>query len=396
MNRLPGLSLPTKMHLLWGDQSYIEFMTALMNSVSGFWLPMTETSGVILDNAAYTAPLGPQLLANNDFTSWSGGNPVNWSVTETPPNSEVRQAVTGDLNRAVLVSDGTNVFAQQSNLAVVGHTYRVEVKVDDLTGGNILAYAANTDARALDISAPGTHTANLIADSGTAIGFKRKSGTTPTGTLDYMNAYLQGQRDGFVSGTTTPGQTGKLGVNHAVDLDGATSLIAVNDSSGGLVFSSFEYAVLCRIDSFGESNFGAFGMWATGQGVSRPEMRFSGGGTPTLRFWVANTVPTAFLAEVANANIPLSTWTWWFFSFNNDGDRTPRIYRGLNGAVSDLTLSPAALTGTFNAALASHPFHIGNRPALDITFDGQIDECFLINRALTASERLRLVQLTGV
>lgn len=267
---------------IYRDMTLEDYIDLFIRPV--FWLSFKETSGVIARNRMYKGGVGTQQLANNEFTSWSGGNPTSWSVTESPPNAEISQAVSGDLNRAVLVSDGTNVSAQQSGLVSTGDTHRVEIKVDAISGGNILAYAANTDARALVVSAAGTHTADLISDSGTAIGFKRQAATTPTATIDYMNAYRVGEMDGFVSGTTLLGQTGKMGTNHAFDFDGATSLVAINNTAGRMVLSSFEYAVLCKPDSFGELNFGAFGMWATGQGVSRPEMRFSGGGDSYATF----------------------------------------------------------------------------------------------------------------
>lgn len=85
-------------------------------------------------NASNTPTLGAELLTNGGFDSWSGDNPVGWTVTAEDANNFVTQS--GSAARLVSPMVGqTALSAAQYSVATVGGWYRYALDVTTLAAG---------------------------------------------------------------------------------------------------------------------------------------------------------------------------------------------------------------------------------------------------------------------
>jgi hypothetical protein len=88
-----------------------------------------------INQVEYPVLTGTQLVTNGDFKLWTADNPDGWTVVETPPNSEVTEAVGGGACR--IVSDSTFVSLTQMTIFTVGKTYRLELDAQSIVSGAV-------------------------------------------------------------------------------------------------------------------------------------------------------------------------------------------------------------------------------------------------------------------
>lgn len=211
---------------------------------------------------------------------------------------------------------------------------------------------------------------------------RETSGTTVTNS---GSVALNGT---WTAGAGALGQTGKLGINEAYDFDGANSKIVLADNAAIQALATYTIVALCNADGAGESSAGT--ILHLGAGVSGGFRR-----TGTSNAWVMN-----FDTDGTDANsttnvdfAPDGVWLCMFGTFDNAGDRTARIYKGVSGAVAEATYATQTpATGTRVTPIGAV---IGNFADVR-TWDGLIDEVLIFNRILTAGEMLQITQLLGV
>ncbi|MCB0106709.1 MAG: hypothetical protein KDE53_12390, partial [Caldilineaceae bacterium] len=98
------------------------------------------------DGRAYNTPtLGSELLANGDFSAWTGDNPTEWTIgSEAAPDTEITQRGSGQAHSGsgtgsanFFSSTGAGVYAFQSPVATVGRWYVVAATVSVIGAGNV-------------------------------------------------------------------------------------------------------------------------------------------------------------------------------------------------------------------------------------------------------------------
>ena len=114
------------------------------------------------------------LISNGNFENWTGDNPDQWSVTETPPNGDVTQ--NGNACR-IVSTDGTFAGISQAKLTS-GLRFFYEVGVSIISGS--LTVAGSSDFAT--ISAIGVHNGIFTSD-GTSYILKRQG--IMDATIDY-------------------------------------------------------------------------------------------------------------------------------------------------------------------------------------------------------------------
>ena len=103
-----------------------------------FWLPLTEQSGSIADNALYTAVPGSELLSNADLTSWAGDDPDGWAVVgESGSDPEVTERGSGQQHSDSPGTGSANLYSTatvsepriQQTILTIGETYHAEIYI---------------------------------------------------------------------------------------------------------------------------------------------------------------------------------------------------------------------------------------------------------------------------
>jgi hypothetical protein len=188
--------------------------------------------------------------------------------------------------------------------------------------------------------------------------------------------------------TVTAGGTITLTTDGAT-FDGATAYVecAIN---AGWVGPTFTYAFLINPASLGELNQGA------------PFAHGSGGGTRRRILYattnrLTGTVPatTAATSTTTNNQAVIGSKHWLFMTYDDSDDRKIRYYKGIGGAVTELTVTtPTAATGTITTPFDNG--YIGNNSAFSETFDGVFYTMFEVEKVLSSAEMLQLTNLAGV
>lgn len=223
-----------------------------------------------------------------------------------------------------------------------------------------------------------------FVDAGTLplwLRFRETSGTSAANSGS-SGATLDG-----TNSNATVAQDGQVAANEAYDWNGTTSFVSVPNEAA-VQTASFEVACLVRPDGNGEGSTGT--LFAHGNGSSTPLIQVALTGGNVLRFGVGASGGFAGSLSTANA-YTADVWQWFFLTYDNAGDRTPRIYKAVDGVVTDITATPATVSGTLNA-LAGVLLYVGNRQDNTATFDGRFDEFLRFNRVLTSDERTAIAQ----
>ncbi|MBZ0166999.1 MAG: LamG domain-containing protein, partial [Candidatus Omnitrophica bacterium] len=95
---------------------------------------------------------------------------------------------------------------------------------------------------------------------------------------------------------------------------------------------------------------------------------------------------TTSAQAITNAIVPINTWVHVAFTFNEDGNKRIKIY--VDGVLAALTTDNAGAGSYVDDSNAS--LLIGNDSNAERTFDGEIDELRIYNRALSVTQVLAL------
>lgn len=177
--------------------------------------------------------------------------------------------------------------------------------------------------------------------------------------------------DGTLAGTIELAQTGlgPQGTGEGLMFDGTTTKDTTANNAALSGLTTQRWAFFCNPRSLGESNQSAlfeFGVWT---------LRFS---NTTALVAIIETSGTDSSALTNAGQVDFISQPCWIFMDFDDANalgngRRIRLFRGLNGALAQLTLQTnVAATGTVTPPSAD--FVIGNNSAQSRSFDGVIDE----------------------
>lgn len=217
--------------------------------------------------------------------------------------------------------------------------------------------------------------------------FNEPSGTT---VINYGSL-------GSGNGTFTPGvgavaQTDSMGANEAYDFDGADSKVTGPTSTSINNAAVFSVALKVKADTSGEATNGY--LWSD-NGGNRVLLITSGASSPyRLSFGVWCTTMQALAVTSVGSGVIQSDDMWVFGTYDNAGDRTPHIYFGNAGALTEASYSTATPASN-TLANASGALLLGNNTSNVRTWDGLFGEFLFFNRILTATEMLNLTQASA-
>lgn len=194
----------------------------------------------------------------------------------------------------------------------------------------------------------------------------------------------------WTAGAGALGQTGQLGVNEGYDFDSADSRIQANTVTG-LNVPAFTAAILCKPDTAGEGGVGAFLFLDNGTDF---EWRWNDNLSSINCERRSNDVGARAIGDTPG--VSAGAWTWLFATYDDNGDRTPRLYFGNNGLLRESSSYSTfrAATGTINAIGTN--YSVGNNPTQTRTFDGVIDEILFFDSVLSEAAMLLITQASGL
>jgi hypothetical protein len=195
-----------------------------------------------------------------------------------------------------------------------------------------------------------------------------------------------------ISGTTTLGQTGQIGANDAFLYDGLNSRTRVPAVAGWTGLTAFTLGFLVNPATAGESSQGYLGALQQAGGTDILHVAFNTS-LNAMRCRVTNDAAGVF-TTTASVGIPAATWSWVFVTYDDGGDRTPRIYKSSAGALVEIAADGAS--GVSGTLAARGTFDIGNNNATTRTFSGLIDEAFMVSGILTTGRMQNVIFATGV
>lgn len=209
-----------------------------------------------------------------------------------------------------------------------------------------------------------------------------------SGTAVANSGSLGSAVDGvWTAGTGAVGQTGKLGLNEAYDLDGADSRDTIASNVTLQTLAVFTIVCLCKPDTTGELNVGTL------SSDTRHQFRINGVNLNMRGFVTSNA--TAANTVTADGFVATGVWQTFFLTFDNAGDRRIRIYKAVDGVLTEASYTTqTAMTGTI-ADSSGNPFVIGGLSTGAQCFDGLIDEYFVVNRVLTSAEMQQIALFTA-
>lgn len=195
-----------------------------------------------------------------------------------------------------------------------------------------------------------------------------------------------------VNGTLTIGagalnQTGRLGASNAYFFDGADTQIAIPSHTSIQNLVTFTIFGLVYANGLGENNSGS--IYQIG-GVSQGGFRY-GGPSGTWLFDV-DTDATNAQGIASSGQVPLSVWNSMFGTYNDIGDRIPRIYRGVSGVANELIYGNST-AGTGNRVTPTGAT-IGNFSSVR-SWNGLIDEVVVFNSILTQTQMNTITSIVG-
>ena len=185
----------------------------------------------------------------------------------------------------------------------------------------------------------------------------------------------------------TLGQTDVMGANEAFLFNGTTDAMTITNHALLSGLTVWTTAVLVNVAGLGGGNAGRF---------------FTHSGrvfyTNSLRNVVLEVLASTTTGVATSSNVITLSQPYWLFStYDNAGDRKPRLYIGRAGAVNETAYtSQVAAAGTLSAPGGN--YILGNNASTGGIrgMSGLYGEHQSYNRLLTAAEMLRIVQLTGV
>lgn len=148
----------------------------------------TSTTNAVVDNlsvqrlipAARTAPLwkaldgdvdGVELVTNGGFDSWSGDNPVGWSVGAETATEYVTQSSGA---ARIVTTTGSGIYFEQTNKLVVGQRYVLDFDIVTHPVGTLVFYTLGVTLGIWAVGVVGKQRLIFTA-TGHTFGFKRSS-----------------------------------------------------------------------------------------------------------------------------------------------------------------------------------------------------------------------------
>lgn len=218
--------------------------------------------------------------------------------------------------------------------------------------------------------------------------------TERTGTTAINYGTVGTALNGTIGGTTSLGQTGKLGANEAYLYDGLTSFVSVPNHASINALTQFTYVYLINPSSAGEINLGTFSCWGNAGSVPVGASLLFNGGVTSLFARVLNSVDTQF-STTTTTGISTSLWSMVFWQYDDSGDRKSHLFKGVSGVLSEYAYSAQSpLTGTLKTQTPS--LFVGNSQDQARSFAGLYDWFLLFNRVLSPAEMTQLTKLVGV
>ena len=364
-----------------GASSFAQQIAALNPSL---WLRLSETSGTIADNAAYTDAPGAELLTDTGLEAWATSSNLTNYVEGVAAGSTLNQETTivhGGSNAARMDIGAGNELAQfRQGVVTVGDTYRVSAYARSDSGTPTINLLLSTAVQIFTISDSwAQYSGDIIADATTGPIFQRRSAAGLSIYWDDLSCKLVGQLDGFVNGATV-GQTGLLGANHAYSFDGSNDLItARNTSIDGL--TEFTLWLLINPSSAGEGDAGTFMIKA-----DEFEFRFNSSSRDLYA-----TVHYSTTDAEATTTTALSTSAWQTVGLRID-NTSKQIDIFIDGVEAEYD---SRVTGEGTRVSNTNPLIVGNNAGGTQSFAGLIDEAVLTPSAATDNQFLTLHQSSG-
>lgn len=214
--------------------------------------------------------------------------------------------------------------------------------------------------------------------------FRETAGTTITNSGSGGATY-----NGTLAGTPGFAATGQLGAGEALTYNGTDTEITIPANAAVVnTWTSITVAMLVKMASAGESNFGR--LFGNFKGILN-YLQFNGS---------ANALDLAVDTNGTDGRATTSAgvgtdWIWLFYTYSHTGDKTPRLYKGINGAVTEKPYSvQTPATGALSSATVV--LSVGNNGSQSQTLNGLYDEFMVFTKVLSAAEMLNLVTLSGL
>ena len=189
--------------------------------------------------------------------------------------------------------------------------------------------------------------------------------------------------------TWTPGsgsQNNTAPVGKAYDLDGSNSRVEYANNATMANAEEFAGGMLVNADSAGKTSSGA--LWIWGILSTAYNLRFSSGLALVGRVDYATDAIT-----LTSTTLSTGVWQWIFYRYSLAGDRKLHVYRGVNGAVAELTYTTnTASSGAYSAPSGS--FMIGAASNNSLNWDGKIGATFWKSSALATTVFDDVMRLT--
>lgn len=186
--------------------------------------------------------------------------------------------------------------------------------------------------------------------------------------------------------------------NEANDFAGETSngaVVTITNNATLKAWTTQRWAVLCHPDTLGGSSSGKMLVWG---GFGATDHLILGMVSSNRIQSTINTDTTngAAISNVNQISDCIGAWCWFFMDYDDanalGNGRKIRIFKGLNGVVTQLTLATdTAATGTVDQPATG--LAIGNTTARTVTFDGQIDEVLGSPALWSTTEMQNIVNL---
>jgi hypothetical protein len=184
-------------------------------------------------------------------------------------------------------------------------------------------------------------------------------------------------------------QTSPLGAGEAISWDALDTKILVTAPAAIFAAPILTWVFFHRINSAGENNNACFFSFSNSAAAL---------GQTAATKNIAVKIPQATTTAASTTNVDFiehGVWQMNFFTYNDNTDKTIRIYKGINGAVIEATYAiQTAGVGALGSATTS--LNLGNRLNNDLTWDGLFSRIAFIPAVLTPAQMLQLTLLAGL
>jgi hypothetical protein len=178
-------------------------------------------------------------------------------------------------------------------------------------------------------------------------------------------------------------------IPYSYGYNGATTALTI-PSVSGLPTTDRTIAILVNPATAGEGSTGVFAELTTGG--NQATLFYLPGVLTSVNFRYRNTADSAFNATTTTG-LTAGQWVWLFGQYS-DASKQGRVWKGLNGALSEFAYSAQqSLTGTARGVQAGT---VGNVVGGTNTTDGKIAQFMLFNTLLTTTQMQNIVTASGV